>query len=261
MFRKVVGTRVAVVLVLTLASSVIAGTAAFAADWASVREEAKVKYDRFEQEIKDMTVIQEMKFTIPEGEMRSENTLFRKGEKFRTDTTMNMPGGVGEMQTIIIFDGKDTWVISSFLGKKKVSGEEEKQYSMNRNWWEWIPEKAKIVGSEKVSKRKCYVVEIYDQKDSPLTKMWLDEKALMLVKGEGTGAQGKTATWLNSDFKKIKGDWEIPYKTEMYVDGEIMSTSTVKSVKINEGLSDDLFNPNEVKVKGLNLKDIIKQVG
>jgi len=83
----------------------------------------------------------------------------------------------------------------------------------------------------------------------------------MLVKGEGTGAQGKTAAWLNSDFNKIKGDWEIPYKTEMYVDGEIMSTSTVKSVKINEGLSDDLFNPNEVKVKGLNLKDIIKQIG
>jgi len=261
MFRKVVGTRVAVLLVLTLASSMIAGNAALAVDWASVREKAKVKYEKFEQEIKDMTVVQEMKFTVPEGEMHSESALFRKGEKFRIDNTMNMPGGVGEIQTIIIFDGKDTWVISSLMGKKKVSGEEEKQYAMNRNWWEWIPEKAKIVGSEKVNKRQCYVVEIYDQKDSPLTKIWLDEKALILVKGEGTGAQGKTATWLNFDFKKIKGGWEMPYKTEMYVDGEIMSTSTVKSIKINEGLSDDLFDPNKVRVKGLNLKDMMKQVG
>ena len=62
------------------------------------------------------------------------------------------------------------------------------------------------------------------------------------------------------DFRKVKGDWELPYKTEMYGNNELMSTTLVKSVEINKGLSDDLFNPDKVKIKGFNMQEMMKKM-
>jgi outer membrane lipoprotein-sorting protein len=161
----------------------------------------------------------------------------------------DMPEGMGEMKTIIIYDGKDTWMISSFTGKKKkLSGKDEKQYQRERNWWKLISEKAKLLGTEKVGKRECYVVEI-EEEEYPFTKLWLDKRSLVLIKNESKGTEGEIILLIHSDLRKIKGDWEMPYKTEMYTDGELMATSLVKSIKINKGLSDDLFDPDKVKIK------------
>jgi outer membrane lipoprotein-sorting protein len=221
----------------------------------SILEKLEAKYAKFEEEIKDMTTVQEIKVVTPEGEMVSEMQMLRKGEKFRMDTTMqmsqapDMPEGMGEMKTIIIYDGKDTWMISSFTGKKKkLSGKDEKQYQRERNWWKLISEKAKLLGTEKVGKRECYVVKI-EEEEYPFTKLWLDKRNLVLIKNESKGTEGEIILLIHSDFRKIKGDWEMPYKTEMYTDGELMATSLVKSIKINKGLSDDLFDPDKVKIK------------
>ena len=48
-----------------------------------------------------------------------------------------------------IYDGKDIWMISSLMGKKKLSDEESKNYQSEMNWWDVISEKAEIVGTEK----------------------------------------------------------------------------------------------------------------
>ncbi|NIM03895.1 outer membrane lipoprotein-sorting protein [bacterium] len=256
------------VILLALISLVLTVSQVFAQDLSKLLKELEAKYAKFEEEIKDMTTVQEIKVVTPEGEMASEMEMFRKGEKFRMDTTMDMsqapdmPEGMGEMKTIIIYDGKNTWMISSFTGKKKkLSGEVEKQYQKERNWWELISEKAKIVGTEKVDKRECYVVEIED-KEYPFTRLWLDKRNLVMVKGESKGTEGETILLIHSDFKKIKADWELPYKTEMYADGKLMSTSLVKSLKINKGLSDDLFDPNKVKIqrKGYGMREMMKEM-
>ncbi|MFB0527524.1 MAG: outer membrane lipoprotein-sorting protein [bacterium] len=256
------------VVLLTLISLVLIVSQGYTQDLSGLLKELEAKYAKFEEEIKDMSTVQEIKMVTPEGEIVSEMQMLRKGEKFRMDTTMqmsqapDMPEGMGEMKTIVIYDGKDTWMISSFMGKKKLSGEEEKQYQRERNWWKLISEKAKIVGTEKVGKRECYVVEIEDNKEYPFTKLWLDKKNLVLIKGESKGRERETILLINSDFKKIKGDWEMPYKTEMHADGKLMSTSVVKSLKINEGISDDLFDPNKVKIerKGYGMREMLKEM-
>ena len=256
------------VVLLTLISLVLTVSQVFPQDLSRLLKKLEAKYTNFEEEIKDMTTVQEMKVVTPEGEMASEMEMFRKGEKFRMDTTMDMsqapdmPEGMGEMKTIIIYDGKNIWMISSFTGKKKkLSGEDEKQYQRERNWWKLISEKAKIVGTEKVGKRECYVMKIED-KEYPFTRLWLDKRNLVLVKGESKGREGETILLINSDFKKIKGDWEMPYKTEIYGDGKLISTSLVKSLKINKGVSDDLFDPNKVKIekKGFGMREMMKEM-
>ncbi len=267
MGKRINHTGVRVVL-LALVSLTLAVNQGFTQDLSSILKKLEVKYAKFEEEIKDMTTVQEIKVVTPEGEMVSEMQMLRKGEKFRMDTTTqmsqspDMPEGMGEMKTIIIYDGKDTWMISSFTGKKKkLSGKDEKQYQRERNWWKLISEKAKLLGTEKVGKRECYVVEI-EQEEYPFTKLWLDKRNLVLIKNESKGTEGEIILLIHSDFRKIKGDWEMPYKTEMYTDGELMATSLVKSIKINKGLSDDLFDPDKVKIKrkGFGMREMMKQM-
>ncbi len=256
------------VVLLALVSLTLAVNQGFTKDLSSILKKLEAKYAKFEEEIKDMTTVQEIKVVTSEGEMVSEMQMLRKGEKFRMDTTIqmsqapDMPEGMGEMKTIIIYDGKDTWMISSFTGKKKkLSGKDEKQYQRERNWWKLISEKAKLLGTEKVGKRECYVVEI-EEEEYPFTKLWLDKRNLVLIKNESKGTEGEIILLIHSDFRKIKGDWEMPYKTEMYTDGELMATSLVKSIKINKGLSDDLFDPDKVKIKrkGFGMHEMMREM-
>ncbi len=258
------GVRVALLVLISLVLAVSQG---FTQDLSSILKEAEAKYAKFEEEIKDMTIVQEIKMVTSEGEMISETQMLRKGEKFRMETTMempetsDMPEGMGGMEIIIIYDGEDIWMISPFLGKKKLSGDEEKQYQRERNWWELISEKAKLLGTEKIGKRECYVVEI-EEEEYLFTKLWLDKRNLVLIKSESKGTEGETMLLLHSDFRKIKGDWEMPYKTEMYVDDKLTSTLLVKSFKVNKGLSDDLFDPDKVKVKikGFDIQEMMRKM-
>ena len=172
----------------------------------------------------------------------------------------DMPKGMGEMETVIIYDGEDLWMISSFSGKKKLSDEEAHEYQTERNWWDLISEKAKIVGTEKVDKRECYVVETKEEKEFPFTRIWLDKKSLDLIKGERKQPKEETMLWVHSDFKKVKGDWEVPYKTEIYTGEKLVSTFLVKSLEINKGLSDDLFDPNKVKAKKFDMQEMMKKM-
>lgn len=252
------------VFVVALASLVLGAGQGLSANWPNVLKQTMAKCEKFKKEIKDMTIIREMKMVSPEGKMSSSHEIkqFYKGEKFRAEITMRMSGipkEIGGMMTIIIYNGKDTWMIS-LMGKKKLSNEESKQYQKEGICcWTPMLEKAKIVGTEKISKQECYVVKPEEEKKSSFIKIWLDKKDLVIVKIESKGTEGETILWVGSDFRKVKGDWELPYKTEMYGNNELMSTTLVKSVEINKGLSDDLFNPDKVKIKGFNMQEMMKK--
>ena len=256
------------VLLMALVTLVLGVSQGLTQDLPSILKEAEAKYAKFEEEIKDMTIVQEMKMVTSEGEMVSEMQMLKKGKKFRIETTIEVPEssetpeGMGGIETIIIYDGEDTWMISPFMGKKKLSGDEEKQYQRERNWWELVSEKAEIVGTEKVGKRVCYVVEIKEEEEFPFTKVWLDKTDLVLIKSESKKPEEKTVLLVYSDFRKIKGDWEMPYKSKIYVDGEPTTTFVVKSLEINKGLSDDLFDPDKVKVKikGLDIQEMMRKM-
>jgi len=253
-----------IVVTIALVSLALGVNQLLATDLSNVLEQAKAKYAKFEEEIKDMTIVQEMKTVTGEGEMTEEIKMLKKGKKFRIETTMQMPE-VPDMPeemaltNVIIYDGKDSWMISPFMGKQKLPYEEGKEYQTGMGWWELISEKAKIVGTEKVGGRECYVVEIKEE-ESPFTRMWLDKENLVLIKGEYKEAEGEITLWVYSDFKKIKGDWEMPYKIQMYVDGNLAGSLLVKSLDINKGLSDDLFDPDKVKVKGFNMEEMMKKM-
>ena len=251
-----------IVLVVALVCLVLGVSEGQTADWSNIFKKIKAKYVKFEKEVKDMTILQEIKAAAPQGEISSEMKVLKKGKKFRMEITLptsGIPAGMAGMKAVIISDGKDAWMISSFTGKKKLSDDEEKQYQ-GIDWWDWFSEKAKIVGTEKVGERKCYVVEIEEERRVPFAKVWVDKKKLLLVKAESEGPGKKKMGYLFSDFRKIEGGWELPHRIDISMDGSPLYASFIKSLEINKGLSDDLFDPNKVEVKKSNMQEIMKKM-
>ncbi len=219
-------------------------------------------YENFSKQIKDMTIVKETRIVAGEGKMSTETKIMQKGEKFRVENTMNMPqssGMFGNMKTIIICDGKDTWMISPMMGKRKITGEEGEKYKRTEDWWKYISNNAKITGTEKVGTKNCYIIKKEDDKSTGFTKMWIDKKSLTLVKFEGSDNKGESMVGINSDFRKIKGNIEMPYKTETYINGKLFTVSEITSLTINKGLSDELFDADRVKTQGMNMQEMMKK--
>ena len=235
----------------------------FSQSVSDILREAEINYKNFNQDFKDITMVFDAKIYTPQGEMTSEMKLFTKGEKSRSEIVMQMPEGMGSMQTIIIFDGQDTWMISSFTGKTKLTPEqteEQMQYQTGMNWWKSISDKAKYVGIERINNRECYVLEIEAGGETLYSKIWVDKNNLFLVQTEGKNDSGETMRMIFSDFRKIKDNWELPYKTEGFINEVQMMAILLKSFEINQGLSDDLFDVNKVEISGPNMQEMMQNM-
>ena len=128
------------------------------------------------------------------------------------------------------------------------------------NWWRSISDKAKYIGIERINNRECYVLEIEAGGDSLYSKIWVDKNNLFLVQTEGKNDSGETMRMIFSDFRKIKDNWELPYKTEGFMDEVQMMTILLKSFEINQGLSDDLFDVDKVEVSGPNMQEMMQNM-
>ena len=267
MKRNKVKWSVILLVVSVILFSVIAQ--GFSQSLSDILKKAESNYKNFNQDFKDMAMVFDAKIYTPEGEMITEMKLFTKGEKSRSETLMKfpesagMPEGMGSMLVIVISDGQDTWTISPFVGKKKLTteqAEEQMQYQTGMNWWRSISDKANYIGIERINNRECYVLEIEAGGDSLYSRIWVDKNNLFLVQTEGKNDSGETMRMIFSDFRKIKGNWELPYKTEGFLDEVQMMTILLKSFEINQGLSDDLFDVEKVEVSGPNMQEMMQNM-
>jgi outer membrane lipoprotein-sorting protein len=251
----------------------------FALTWGELKAQIEAKYGSFSDDVKDMEMVMESETKGMEGAGPSEVKMFKKGEKYRMEMKMNMPegagmpAGMGDMTNIMIFDGKDLWSVNQFAGKTKIEADADAAKGDQMSWWKDMPETGKIIGSEKIGDKDCYIVEAWNEDidTSSVTsgeknkiKGWIEKGTLLLVQNEFKGAQGETFKAVNSNFHKVK-NWELPYTTEIYTGGKLMTKTTIKTLKINQGLSDDLFNADKVKIEGKgmpgmpNIKDMMKK--
>jgi outer membrane lipoprotein-sorting protein len=128
------------------------------------------------------------------------------------------------------------------------------------DWWNFLSENAEITGTEKVGDRDCYIIKMKETDSSPYSMLWLDKKDLILVKARSEISGGEKVEMNFSDFRKIDGDMLVPYQTEMFTGGKLMSTVKVLSVEVNQDLSDDLFDVQKADVKGPNMQDMMKMM-
>ncbi|MDZ7271467.1 MAG: outer membrane lipoprotein-sorting protein [candidate division KSB1 bacterium] len=242
-----------------LVCGALTGTA-LAIDYAGLVKEAQARHAKFRAEVRDMTMQQVMENVTDRGKMSSQMTVYLKGDKTRADVQTDLgpgaPANMRSMQTVVIGDGTYYWLVSPMMGTQKLPQEEGEKYRSNWEWWDRMTTEVRVVGEEKVNGRTCHVVEGKSKQGSPFSKLWIDKQTFLLVKAEGTaGATAERMSILCSDFHTVHRDFEIPYRTDVFVGGKLSSTTRVTSVKVNTGLADDLFDPKKVKVKGPSMKE------
>ena len=224
-----------------------AGTAS-GEDVAGILAKIKAKEAKKEAEFKDIKVVMDSKMTAENMEMENTMMIVKKGKKTRTEVSM-----MG-MKTVMINDGKDIWMMNTQQGKRKVSSETEAGGQSPFGWSDSIQNDGAKVSDTEVNGKKCYAVEGLDKQKNKGT-WYVDKSTLSLLKYEGNH-NGKVFVLINSDFKKVSGDFEMPYKMDVTNDGKQVMTNLVKSVEFNKGVDDSMFNIDSVKQEDLGKMDM-----
>jgi outer membrane lipoprotein-sorting protein len=206
-------------------------------------EKLSTRYAEGRADVEDFAIVQELEVSG----VKSSQKVYTKGEKFRVEMTMGAGmEGMPEMRMVVIHNGEDTWILSP-MGRQRISAEQEAQYRQEQDLSKLIPAGSRIAGEEKVDDRSAWVVEIPETDTaSPYTQFWIDTERLVPLKAGLITPQGEMEIYFK-DYHEPKAGWELPYRTETYLGGKPFSTTTVKEVRINQGLSDDLFNPEKVE--------------
>jgi outer membrane lipoprotein-sorting protein len=203
----------------------------------------------FNRDVRDITLAMEMTNPSSAGALTTQTVFYQKGERFRAEVAMGdvervvTPVGTADDKVIIICDGASLWIVSAAMGKTEIPSSEKSKY---RGQWycaDYVPADAEIVGSERIGGRACHVVAVRDEK-SDYTKLWVDKKSLGVVKTESKLQEGETTVTLFSDFRRVFGDFELPYRTETYSGKDLISTTIIKSIKLNSDIADGLFDPD-----------------
>lgn len=207
----------------------------------------------------------EMEVPSSEGSFKTTSVLYGKGKRFRVEVSMEgmeeagLPAEMAGMKTIVVGDGKNAWIVNPMMGKSEISAEEGAKYRGQWSCSDYLPVSAEIIGSEKIGGRECYVLSVLDN-SSDFSKIWIDQKSFNLMKMEGKPQEGVASVILLSDHRKVLGDFEMPFRTEMYSGKDLISTTVVRSVEVNKGLADDLFDPDKIKTSGPDMKDMMDQM-
>ncbi len=154
-----------------------------------------------------------------------------KGDKKR------MNNGSGTFTSDIVFDGKTYWSLLAFGGM--VTKQNSKYYDDNDKgiygWCKKFNDNVKLTGEETVADRKCYVIE-GDGGEEYLKKIWVDKKTLSLIK-----AAGGNMKLVNSEFKVLNDDYEVPMKTDIFKDDKIDMAIVVTVLEIDKEIADSVF--------------------
>jgi outer membrane lipoprotein-sorting protein len=247
------------ILLIGLFASVIAPVSVRAADWPDALKNAQARCEQIHAAIKDLTIEQDMTASTPQGEINAEQKIYQKGDKSRMEMTMHMPGAPGAdgMKSVIINDGADAWMISPMTGKQKLPPEQARQQQITRDCWGFTPANSRITGSDTLAGHECWLVEFTE--DSVTHTLYLDKNSL-LVRGGLATEGGVTVRWQLSDFRKVLDGYEHPYRIEVFDGSQLLSTMTVKSVTVNTGLSDALFDASKEEVPPNNMEEMMRKM-
>ncbi len=243
----------AAIFTLALAAGCAAPSFAIAGDAAAILKQIRDKYDGYSSSLQDMVMTQTISIPTPQGELKQTGQYFKKGNKFRVDSNMDL-GPAGSMKTIVIHDGERTTLIAPIGGKRVLSDTESRQYKKEEAPWQFIDDNASLAGEEAVEGRPAYVIETKNERAQAM-KYWIDKESLQIVQGELSEGSDELR-WIYSDFRELEKGFEMPFRTHSYVNGAAAATIQVESITLNANLDDALFDPEkaEVPAASLNLR-------
>jgi outer membrane lipoprotein-sorting protein len=229
-----------------------------AEEWPTILRDAQTRCERQHALIRDMTLHQSITTASDQGPVQSQQTVYEKGKQSRMEMTMQAGDSTNPPMTItVISNGTQAWMISPYTGKRQMPEADTRQHNAGTDCWDFTPANSSIGGSDLLQGHDCYIVNL--NKDSVQHRLWLDKTSLNVLQGisfSGTDS----VRWVLSDFRKIIGDYEYPYKVEMFDGDEVINTMLVESVAVNMALSDTLFDPDKVQVGQVDMQKLLEQM-
>jgi len=249
------------VMVLLLACVLPVSSSGSPETWADLSKRMNEKCVKFDTSIRDMMLMMEMSNPSSDGAFATRSVLYQKGKQFRAEISLEeMEGGsagTDDMKTIVIDDGTNVWIVDPEMGKSQIPASEGGKYRGQWYCGDYIPASAAIIGSETIGTRNCYVLAV-DDEQSDCAKLWIDRESFDLMKLEGKPVEGETTVVLFSDLRKVADGIELPYKTEIFSGTDLISVVVITSVEVNQGLADELFDPDQVKMNQSGDQDMLE---
>jgi outer membrane lipoprotein-sorting protein len=237
---------------------------AHAASGQDVFDEITKRYEGFDKHIATMQILQDTEVFSPAGPVRTMTEMFKKSDKIRIDSTVdmpdnaNMPPGMGEMKTTIIYDGKSAWMIAPFIGKTQLPAGAQKEHNAGMDWWRSARENMVFFGMDNVDNIECYLLVNNKKAPGSFDRIWISKDTLALVRAELTSLEGKKMEMIFSDFQEVGNNWFIARKIDIYESTNLSSTTTIRDLRINIDIPDYMFDPDSVQAQGPSIEDMMK---
>ncbi|MBU2527854.1 outer membrane lipoprotein-sorting protein [bacterium] len=223
----------------------------------------------FENEVKDIVMDLTSQEIMPNGlKVKSRIKFISKGKKTKEVVAMEFQEYSGgkkkpyKLTKMAIDDGENKWVFDPAVFRWIPSFEEE-VYAVDivdlMKWQSDLTPEAKLLGEDVIDGNPAYLVDIPGDEEV-YTKIWVDQRRLVVLKVEYRDSEGSVTSEIFTDIRKVKKKWDLPFKVETKKDGELLQTLVVNSVKINSGISDQIFIPPKgtiwVEAQALAYRDI-----
>ncbi len=225
----------------------------YAASLEQIVAEMKDYETNARKQITGMAIFLEFK-TIAKGkESISYELVLRKGEKYRVERTQpdTLFSSHQELLPVTIFDGKTIWTLDQSGTKTNITFDNWRLHPyLTWNWSSLISLKSKLVSVDEVGGQSTYYIELPPGwLNLPFKSIWVDYQKPFLVR-----AQSTKMLLVYSEFQPVLEGVELPYRSETFSGGgDFITLTTVKSVEVNQGIEDDLFNPDSPEATSLRL--------
>lgn len=238
-----------------------------AADAGQIINDMQKHYEDFENAINDLKMTNTMNIDDEEGAVDLDMTVYKKGEKFRFDVTVNMEDdedALGPISTVFVYDGNEMWMVVPIVGKQQVEDEEEMEdYDsvMEMFWWNSFGSEPELTGSETVNGTDCHVIKFNNVPEDydGFEKIWVSKNDNILIKA--VSEEDDDSYVLFKDYKDVYKGYELPYKTVFVSDeGDEEMVINIDEILINKGINDDIFDVDNVEVDNSGMENFLQNM-
>ncbi len=251
-------------ILLTLTILVMVIAVVYAADAQKIVDDMVKNYSDFEKSVDDLTMTNTMSIEDEDGNVNIDMTVSKKGEKFRFDIMIDLDEEDVQMNginTVVIYDGNEMWMMVPIVGKQKVEDEEDMEdYNsvMEMFWWNNFGTDPEIISEENINGTDCYVIEFEEtDEQNGFSKIWVSKKDNILIKAVSDDDGGYV---LFKEYKDVYKGYKLPFSTVFYTDDVEELSIVLKTVKVNSGINDDIFDIDKVEVDNSGIENFLNNM-
>jgi outer membrane lipoprotein-sorting protein len=218
-----------------------------------ILDAAHAHHEAFQQRIEDMLIVREATIFAKDGDQRIIFKKLSKGVKTREETitvladTTDLPEELrGPVKVIELFDGENAWQFNALQGKTRMGNGVPRSESPTVEYWIDPPDGSKILGSEIMHDRDCWIVESEPTQGYNYSRVWLDKEYYLMIRAESWNEAHEPTVIENTCLWLVLDDFAIPSRTTIKKRWQPSMELVLKELKINSDLPDSLFNADNL---------------